>query len=188
MNNRMAGTALGLGSIAGVAGAFGADALVHDDVDRVAQDYKAFFAQYQAAPEEVKQVYDAVFAQDSMSGMDRMVATAILNGSQQFTSPGGTVTAETKGGKKAIELAQQVAAANPGLGIATAGLARQEQELFIKEAEMRTEGYPNFTEQDTVAAANAGAGVSPVPAILGGLAAGSLGAGGVALLGRRAGR
>lgn len=172
---RMAGQRLVLGGVLGATGAFGADAIAHDEMDRVAQDYKDFAGLYGRAPETVRQAYAEVFGKGEMSNMDRLVATGILSGSIPAAKGDGPLKVDTKAGGKAIELAGKIREANPELSEALAAVAKQEMGLFVKEALMRERGM-DASSADVVAAAEQGAGVSAIPPILGGLALGSLGA------------
>lgn len=172
---RLAGQRLIFGGALGTAGAFGADAVAHDEMDRVAQDYKEFAELYGRTPEIVRQAYAEVFGGSGMSNMDRLVATGILGGSIPPAKGEGPLKVDNKAGGKAIELAGKIREANPALGDALAAVANQEFKLFAKEALMRERGM-DVGSADVVAAAEQGAGVSAIPPILGGLALGSLGA------------
>lgn len=167
--NRMAGMAL-LSALGGAGAAVGADALSHDPMDRLAQGYKDWGAQVSAAPEMVRQAYVAVFGQGPMSNMDRVIATGILNGSIPPSQGAGPVKADSKAGKKAIEMAEQIRAKAPELGSAVGAIAKNEVALFAKEA------AAGVNSQDVVSAADQGAGVSMIPAALGALGGGAVGA------------
>lgn len=172
---RMAGQRLLFGGLLGGAGALGADAIAHDDMDRVAQDYKEYAEAYGRAPDIVKQAYVEVFGGGGMSNMDRLVAKGILGGSIPPVKGEGPLKVDSKAGGKAIELASKIRETNPTLSEALAAVANQEFKLFVKEALMRESGQ-DVQSADVVAAAERGAGVSVIPPILGGLALGSLGA------------
>lgn len=179
MNNRMAGTALA-SLLGGGAAAIGADAAVHDEMDRTAQAYKDWAGNLKGSPEVVQQAYVAIFGRGEMSAMDRQLATGILNGS--IPPSAGPVKGDNKAGTEAIELAQVVRVQAPELGGAVGQLAQQELGLFAREAQM------GVSSGDVMQAAEQGAGVSPVPALLAGLAGGGTGAGLAALLGGRGGQ
>lgn len=167
--NRMAGVAL-MSALGGASAAAGADALAHDPMDRLAQGYKDWGAEISAAPEMVRQAYVAVFGQGPMSNMDRVIATGILNGSIPPGRGAGPVKADSKAGKKAIELAEQIRAKSPELSSALGAIAKNEVALFAREA------AAGVSSQDVVNAADQGAGVSMIPAALGGLGGGVAGA------------
>lgn len=158
---RMAGTVLGVGA-AGAAGALAADALAHDPMDRAAQQYKDFSGSFEGADEMAQRVYAGVFAQGEMSLKDRILATGILSGEL----PPGAVDeakkmADSPAGKKGIALAAEVMINRPELGPPVAKLANQEISLFAAEQKM------GVGPQEVMSAADQGAGVSPLPAILG---------------------
>jgi hypothetical protein len=173
---RMAGE-LALIGVMGGAGAMNADAAAHSPMDRVAQDYKGFKEAFDSAPPAVQSAYAQLFGAAPMSNMDRLVAGGILDGSIAPGTGEGPVQADTEDGAVAIEMAEQIRRQAPELGQALGALVGQEMSLFAKEAIMRSQGQ-DVSSQDVVAAAQQGAGVSPVPALLGGLGVG----GGTALL------
>lgn len=173
---RMAGE-LALVGVMGGAGALAADAAAHSPMDRAAEDYKGFKELFDAAPPVVKSTYTQVFGQAPMSNMDRIVAGGILSGSIAPSPGSGPVQADSPGGVAAIEMAEQIRQQAPELGQALGALVQREMSVFAKEAIMRSQGE-DVRSQDVVAAAQQGAGVSPIPAVLGGVGVG----GGVALL------
>lgn len=176
MKTRMAGELALIGAMGG-AGALAADAAAHSSMDRAAEDYKGFKELFEAAPPAVKSAYTQVFGQAPMSNMDRIVAGGILDGSIAPGSGSGPVQADSPGGMAAIEMAEQIRQQAPELGQALGALVQREMSIFAKEAIMRSQGE-DVSSQDVVAAAQQGAGVSPIPAVLGGVGVG----GGVALL------
>lgn len=171
MSKRMAGELLTYGLL-GAGGAVGADAVAHGDMDRLASQYQGFMGQYERAPGLVQQAYAQVFGQGGMSQMDRIIATAVLSGAIPPAQGSGPVKADSAAGGKAIKLAGELRQQEPELSKAVAALADQEVKLFAKEALM------GVSPGDVMSAAEQGAGVSPIPAVLGGLGAG----GGTALL------
>ena len=163
---RMAGSILGVGAL-GSAGALVADATAHDETDRAAQSYKNWAGSLQGADEIIQQVYVGVFGQGEMSMADRAVAMRILSGELPPTAATDAMAmADTPAGKKGIKLAGQLMVSQPELGPPAADLAKGELGLFEMERKL------GVTPRDVMAAADQGAGVSPVPAILGGLGVG----------------
>jgi len=177
---RMAGTALAVGGL-GAGGAIAADALAHDPMDRIAQQYKDFRGAYQGADELAQKVYVGVFGQGETSLKDRIMAAGILSGE---LPPGAAEEAkkmaDTPAGKKGIDLAAKVMMNRPELGPPAAKLAEREISLT---AQTKTSG---LTSEQVTQAADQGAGVSPLPAMLGGAGVGSGAAIVASLLNRRA--
>lgn len=178
---RMAGQVLAAGGLGSI-GALGADALAHDEMDRTAQDYKGFIGGMRGADELTQRAYAGVFAQGQMSLKDRIMAMGILSGE---LPPGAAdeakKTADTPAGKKGIDLAGQIMMNRPELGPPIAELADREIRLFVREQKA------GVTPSDVMTAAEQGAGVSPIPAVLGGAALGAAGAGIPALIARMRG-
>lgn len=170
---RMAGQRALLAGALGAAGAIGADRMVHDQMDRLAQGYKAFEAAYYSAPEPLQQAYAQVYGGE-MSNMDRIIATAVLGGS--IPPPQGEAKGDTPAGAKAIETAALIRQKAPEVGNSLAALADQEMELFTRYAVIKAGGGPDIRSADVVAAAEAGAGTSPLPAAIGGVVLGATGA------------
>tara|TARA_R110000868_G_scaffold51792_6_gene163687 strand:+ start:1070 stop:1642 length:573 start_codon:yes stop_codon:yes gene_type:complete len=183
MEFRKAGQIMGLSTLGGAAGALTADRLSHDPMDRVAQDYKDFVGVYSSAPPEVQQAYAQVFGAGEISGMDRLIAAGILGGTIPGSQGEGPPQADSPAGRKAIEMAEQIRQQAPQLGQALSVLADKEMVLFAKEAQMSVGGQ-DVGSAEVVAAADSGAGVTPIPAVLGGLGAGGATAGAMALLDR----
>lgn len=160
-------SAAGMGAL----GAVGADMLAHTPMDRAAQDYKDLSGAVADIDEMTRKVFMAVFGQGEMSMKDRMLAAGILSGD---LPPGAAEAAkkmaDSSAGKKGIDVAGQVMSFQPALGPAVARLANQEIALFGKEAQM------GVGPQDVIAAAEQGAGESLLPAALGGLGLGAIGA------------
>lgn len=140
----------------------------HDGMDRAAQGYQDFVGDYGQADEATQQIYAGVFSQGEMSLKDRILATGILSGALPPTAVAeAQERADSPAGKKGIALAAEVMMQNPALGMAAAQLAEQEIALFAKERQM------GVSAADVVAASEQGAGVSPLPAVLGGAGVGS---------------
>jgi hypothetical protein len=174
---RMAGQLALIGTL-GSGAAFAADGIAHSPMDRAAENYKGFKEIYEKAPPMVQNAYVQVFGQGAMSNMDRMIAGAILSGTIPPSQGAGRPKADSPEGVAAIEMAEQIRQQAPELGKALGALANQEMELFAQQAIMRSQGQ-DVTSQSVVAAAEQGAGVSPLPAVLAGTGVG----GGAALLG-----
>jgi hypothetical protein len=171
---------IALTGLMGAGGAMLADGLAHSPMDRMAQDAKDLNSTLSAAPPEVGQAYVNVFGRGPMSSMDRIVATGILNGSVPPAQGGGQVQADSPAGAEAIELAAMIREARPELSNALAAIAAQENSLFAKEA------LAGVSPAEVMGAVEQGAGVSPVPALLGGAAIGG-GTAALAALARRRG-
>jgi hypothetical protein len=171
---------IALVGLAGAGGAVLVDQLAHSPMDRMAQSTREFNDVLGAAPEQIGQAYSAVFAQGPMSNMDRTIAQGILGGTIEPPLRGATIQADSPAGKKAIELASQIRHEAPVVGNALAAVASKEMELYAKEAEN------GVSTADVMAAVDQGAGVSQIPAILGGLGLGG-GAAALAALARRRG-
>jgi hypothetical protein len=161
---------LALIGVAGTGAALAADQLVHDDMDRLAQDSKDLRAQAAGQPQELLMAYEEVFAGEGVSMMDRVVAAGVLNG--EISPVDGPIQADSPAGKKTIELALQIRQARPDLGVALASLAAKDLDLIARQSEK------GITTADVISAGEMGSGVSPVPAILAGTGVG----GGVAAL------
>lgn len=181
---RMAGSLLGA-LLAGSGGAVAADLFAHDDLDRAAQDYKGFVDKAQGMPSQVQQIYSLLTGGGEMSSTDRAAIIGVLDGAADkvMAQLGGVpsvkqIQADTTAGQKAIHAAMQVRAQDPALAGQVNELVRGDLELIAKEQEK------GMNPAQVMQAAQQGAGVSPLPAILGGLLGGAAGAGGVAL-GRR---
>ena len=171
---------LALTALMGSGGAVLADQLAHDEMDRMAQGARDFNAVLDSAPQEVSAAYMSVFGQGPMSNMDRILATGILMGDVPPPVGGGPAKADSPAGKKAIELASKIREAQPALGAAIGVIADRENDLFAKEA------LAGVGSADVMNAVAQGAGVSPIPAVLGALAAGG-GMAALAALSRRRG-
>lgn len=175
--SRLAGELL-LTALAAGGSAAGANAIAHDEMDGLAQMAKNFTGRLEASDPRIQQSYMHVAGQGEMSNMDRLVVTSILRGSmdkriaQQGLPEGGEIKADTKAGVEAIATAYLIRAQNPQLAEQLGSLTKQELELFSKE---RLSGV---SSAQVMAAAEQGAGITPVPALIGG----GLG-GGAALLG-----
>jgi hypothetical protein len=170
---RMAGQliqrALGAGLL-GAGGAVAADALMHDDLDRLAQGARDFNVAVYGAPPEAQEAYMAMFGQAPVSNMDRLIVTNLLKGNGTGPVDGGPIQADSPAGAKAIEMALEVRQANPALAATLAALSGQEIELLARSA------AAGVDPAQTIEAVNQGAGVSPLPAILGGAGLGAVGA------------
>lgn len=167
----MAGAAL-MALLGGGSSAVIADSLAHDDMDRLAQDYRNWAGKFQAMPEGVQSNYKEIFGSGPMTNMDRTIAAMILTGKAEPADP-GQAAADTKAGLKAIQLASMLRRQTPAMGEVVGALASEENQLFFKES---AKGY---SSQDVAQAAQEGAGVNAgVPAfaaVAGGLGGAALG-------------
>ncbi len=163
---RMAGSILGVGGL-GAGGAFAADALAHDEMDRLAQGAIDLNENFSAAPAEIQQAYTALFAQGEMSNMDRIITEKILDGTATMPGLDEPIQADTPAGKKAIKLAAEIRQSNPSAAAALAVVADQENRLFMKEA------AAGVSTGEVMQAMAGGAGVSLMPAIAGGATIGA---------------
>lgn len=164
---------LALIGAAGSGAALAADQLVHDDMDRLAQDSKDFRAAVAAQPEELVMAYEQVFSQGPMSTWDRVIAASALDGEiSPLDLQSGMIQADSPAGKKSIELALQIRQARPEMGEVLASLAANDLDLMARQSQQ------GVTTADVISAGEMGSGVSPLPAILAGTGVG----GGVAAL------
>lgn len=181
---RFAGPAL-FSALGGTAAALAADGLAHSEMDRMAQAASNLSSAFEAADPIVQQGYELVAGQGAMSNMDRLLVSAILTGAMderiaKSGPPAATeIEGDTKGGVKAMYSAYQIRARDPQLAQQIGRLTDQELALFAKES------INGVSSGDVMAAMEAGAGVTPVPAVLGGLAGGGAAAAAMAALQRR---
>lgn len=181
---RFAGQAL-FSALGGTAAALAADGLAHSEMDRMAQAATDLASAFEAADPIVQQGYELVAGQGAMSNMDRLLVSAILTGAmdERIAKSGPPAASEikgdTKGGAKAMYSAYQIRARDPQLAQQIGRLTDQELALFAKE------GLNGVSSGEVMAAMEAGAGVTPVPAALGGLAGGGAAAAAMAALQRR---
>ena len=173
MKNRFAGDDLAMAlGLVGVPTALASDAIIHDDMDRMAQDLKNLISNYEAMSPTAKKAYVAITAENNLSGFDKqMVGMALageINAPREIKTEGDLAVAQAAALRvKAPEIAAEVARLN-----------QQELDLVVKEIDFGT--TPQAVEG---ALEYEGAGVSPAPAIIGG----SLGtAAALAAVGRRA--
>lgn len=185
MSMRMAGKALGIGA-AGLGGAIAADALAHEPIDRLAQELKGkVYGPYEQGNEQFQMLYANLLGSPKTL-LEQAAVVQTLGGGiaslDRVLDP--DQVAEVKGserGMKLVQLAQKVHEDNPGAALAMASIGSDELELIFKEREL------GLTPKDVVEAVEQGAGVSPLPAALGGLGAGGGVAALAALTGRRRG-
>lgn len=163
---RFAGSRLLAAGGMGAGGAVLADALTHDSTDRAVDTFQGFVGAYDNADDPFKKVFSAVFLQDGMTPQDRTIAAQVLAGNR---TP--EVAGLSPAGMQAVEIAYQVQAAAPDLAIRAAALAAQGDQM---RQEMGRAGLESSAQAQ--AAIDQGAGVSPWPAVAGGLAFGGLGA------------
>lgn len=171
---RMAGQliqrALGAGLL-GTGGAVAADALMHDDLDRLAQSARDLQMAFAGTPPEVQQVYMDMFGQGEVSSRDRLMATSILlEGADTPWATGVPIQADSPAGAKAIETALQLRQSNPTLANTLAAMVSRESDLLARGMSAGVE------PTQVLDAVNQGAGVSPLPAMAGGIGLGALGA------------
>ena len=171
MNKRFAGQDLAMAlGLVGAPTALAAHAISHDDMDYMAQDFKNLNRNFEAMSPTAQKAYVAITAENRLSGMDRQLVGMALAGEigapKQIKTEGDLAVAQAAALRvKAPEVAAEVARLN-----------QQELDLVVKEIDFGT------TPQAVMGAAqNEGAGVSPVPAAVGG----SLGTAAALALGRR---
>ena len=172
MNKRFAGEDLAMAlGLVGAPTAVAAHALSHDDMDYMAQDFKNFDRDFRAMSPDAQRAYIAITANNKLSGLDRALVGAALTGEM---GPPKEISTE---GDRAMAQAAALRQKAPDVAAEVARLNQQELDLIVKEIDFGT------TAQAVIGAAkNEGAGVSPVPAVVGG----SLGtAAALAALGRR---
>ena len=148
---------IGASGLAGIAGAVAGDAIAHDDMDYMAQDFKDLQKGFAAMSPEAQRAYITITADNQLSGLDRALVSAALEG--QIGPPKAIETEADR----AIAQAVQLRAKAPGVAAEVLRLNQQELELVAKEIDFGT------TPQAVMGAAQyEGAGVSPVPSLLGG--------------------
>lgn len=163
---RFAGSRLLAAGGMGTAGAVLADTLAHDSTDRAVDTFQGFVGAYDNAEDPFKKVFSAVFLQDGMTPQDRTIAAQVLAGNR---TP--EVAGLSPAGMQAVEIASQVRAAAPDIAIRAAALAAQGDQM---REQMQRAGLESSDQAQ--AAIEQGAGVTPWPAVAGGLAFGGLGA------------
>jgi hypothetical protein len=174
MPARMAGQAMERlpgAAVLGSLGAVAANYLGHSDTDRLAQRYGG---EVEGPLGEGNEAFRAVYSQLNsmpMTGPERVAMIQTLAGG--VDSLPGDLVEEIKGSETAIgmvSLAQRIRDQNPAAAVALARVSMQEAHLDLQ-------GRESGLERGGVREAYlGGAGVSPVPAMVGGAAAGLLGA------------
>ena len=173
MNKRFAGEDLAVAlGLVGVPTAVAANAVAHDDMDYLAQDFKNFNRDFDAMSPTAQKAYLVITAEAKLSGLDRAFIGAALRG--EMGPPKQIETDADLAMAQAAALRQKA----PEIAAEVERLNQQELNLVAKEIDK------GVTPQAVISAAEyEGAGVSPAPAIIGG----SLGsAAALAALGRRA--
>jgi len=157
MKKRFAGEeiAVALGLI-GAPTAVAAHALSHDDMDYMAQDLKGLNRGFEAASDQAQAAFIAITANNKLSGLDRALVGAALRG--EIGPPKGIATEGDRAVAQAAALRQQ----------APAVAAEVEQLNNIELKLVATEISQGTTPQAVTSAAEQGAGVTPVPAVVGG--------------------
>jgi hypothetical protein len=157
-------------AVLGSLGALAADHLGHSDADRLAQRYgDRVETPLGQGNEAFNQVYNA-FNSVPMTGPERVAMIQTLAGgveslpSDLVQQIEGSPTAA-----KMVGLAQEIRENNPAAAVALARISLEESHLDLQGRESGMEGG------GVREAYLGGAGVSPLPAALGGIAAGALG-------------
>ena len=71
---------IGASGLAGIAGAVAGDAIAHDDMDYMAQDFKDLQTGFAAMSPEAQRAYITITADNRRSGLDRALVSAALEG------------------------------------------------------------------------------------------------------------
>ena len=167
---RFGGDALIAALLGGVPTAVATHALAHDDMDYLAEDLNNFNRGFDAMSSDAQNAYIEITANNKLSGLDRALVGAALRG--EIGPPKGIGTEGDRAVAQAAALRQQA----PAVAAEVEKLNNIELELVATEISQGT------TPQAVTSAAEQGAGVTPVPAVVGG----SLGsAAALAALGRR---
>jgi len=168
---RMAGQRLAqvaVAPVAGLGGAYLADHLAHSPMDRLAQEYQD---NVKGPVEQGNQAFQNVFnalRSEVQSGVEQEALIRTLSaGAESIPGEVMEVLSQSPRSLSLVRAAQQVRDQSPAAAIAMARISLQETQLLMKEREA------GVMPQEVVQAREEGAGVSPVPAILGGAVAGT---------------
>jgi hypothetical protein len=163
----------------GAGGAMLADRLAHSPMDRLAQEYQD---NVKGPVEQGNQAFQNVFnalRSEVQSGVEQEALIRTLSaGAESIPGEVMEVLSQSPRSLSLVRAAQQVRDQSPAAAIAMARISLQETQLLMKEREA------GVTPQEVVQARGEGAGVSPVPALLGGAAIGG-GTAALAALARR---
>jgi len=172
---------IALTGLMGAGGALLADRLAHSPMDRMAQEYQD---NVKGPVEQGNEAFQGIFnglRSQVRSGADQLALIRTLSaGSESIPAEEMQQLQGSPESMQLVEMAQKVRDANPAAAIAMGRIALQETQLILKEREA------GVTPQEVVQAQEAGAGVSPIPAVLGGAAIGG-GTAALAALARRRG-
>lgn len=153
---RAAGDALIATLFGGVPAAVAVNAFAHDDMDYMAEDLKNFNRGFDAMSSDAQNAYIEITAKNKLSGLDRALVGAALRG--EIGPPKGIGTEGDRAVAQAAALRQQA----PEIAAEVEQLNNIELELVATEIKKGT------TPQAVISAEQQGAGVSVVPALVGG--------------------
>lgn len=154
--NRFAGGTLAAAILGGVPTAIGSQGLLHDDMDYLAQTYKEYEKGFASMSPEAQDAYITITANNKLSGLDRALVGEALEG--QVEAPEVIKTEGARAIAQAVQLRQQL----PEVAAEVSQLNQQELDLIVQEIRHNT------TPQDVMRAEEQGAGVTPIPALVGG--------------------
>jgi hypothetical protein len=167
--------------LAGAGGAVLADQLAHSPMDRLAQEYQDNVKGPIGQGNDAFQEIFAGLRSQVKSGADQLALIRTLSaGSSSIPPEEMQLLQGSPESMQLVEMAQKVRDSNPAAAIAMGRIALQETQLILKEKEA------GVSPQEVVQAREEGAGVSQIPAILGGLGIGG-GTAALAALARRRG-
>lgn len=164
MNTRKAGDNLSSALYSagfGTMGAIAANAVAHDDMDYMADDLRHLNLGFDAMSSDAQDAYIEITAKNKLSGLDRALVSAALRG--EIGPPKGIGTEGDRAVAQAAALRQQA----PEIAAEVEQLNKIELELIAKEIDSGT-----TPQAVTGALEHEGAGVTPLPAVAGGTAAG----------------
>jgi len=153
---RFGGDALIAALLGGVPAAVATHALAHDDMDYLAEDLNNFNRGFDAMSSDAQNAYLQITANNKLSGLDRALVGAALRG--EIGPPKGIGTEGDRAVTQAAALRQQA----PEIAAEVEQLNQVELQLIAREINQGT------TPQAVITAEQQGAGVTPVPALVGG--------------------
>jgi hypothetical protein len=157
---------LGVASLLAASGGLLAHGLAHDDMDFLVHDFKVLNQRFQNMSPEAQSVYVEITGRPGMSGLDRAFVNMALDGEldpEKYTAPAKTE------GDVAVQMAMALRAKAPSVAEEVRQLNEIELDLIAKEIDKGT------NPQEVMEASAVGAGVSPIPAFLGGVTGSTIG-------------
>ena len=147
---------IGVPAIIAGGGAIAGHGLTHDDMDYVVEEYKDFDRAFRSLQPEAQKAYVAITSRPKMSPLDRIMVNMAFDGEIEKPLPN-----PKSEGDIAINMALQLKSQNPELAQVVRDLNQIEIDLIAKEIGEGT------NPREVIQAAEDGAGVSGIPALIG---------------------